>query len=74
MKTPLLLLIGCTMAFAVGNLAHSQAPAAPQTPLQQLQIIKAKNKQLLDRQAVTLKQLDELQVESQQLKFLGKRT
>lgn len=71
---PTSLLIICGVAFALGNLAHSQAPAAPQTAIQRLDAIRTKNKQLIDRQTETLKQLDELQLQAQQLKLLGKRS
>lgn len=73
MKTTSLILL-CGIAFAVGNIAHSQAPAAPQTAVQRLEAIRARNKQIIDRQTETLRQLDELQLQSQQLKFLGKRS
>lgn len=71
---PTSLLIICGVAFALGNLAHSQAPAAPQTAIQRVDAIRTKNKQLIDRQTATLKQLDELQLQAQQLKLLGKRS
>jgi cell shape-determining protein MreC len=74
MKTALFLSIVGALVLALGHAAQSQAPAAPQTPLQRLQSMKAKNKELIDRQAETLKKLDELQLEAQQLKFLGKRS
>ncbi len=60
-------------AFALMPIAHSQAPTSPQSAVQRLQTIKTKNKELLDRQAETLKKLDALQLEAQQMKFLGKR-
>jgi|GEM_PF-4662441 len=59
---------------ALGNFAHSQVPLAPQTAAQKLQAIRARNKELIDRQTQTLKKLDEMQLEAQQLKFLGKRS
>ena len=75
MKTPLLILASCAAAFVLGtSAAHSQSPAQAQTAVQKLQAMKVKNKQLLDRQAETLKQLDDMQQTSQQLKFLGKRS
>jgi hypothetical protein len=52
---------------------QSQAPAAPKTPLQQLQDLKAKNKELIEKQAATLQKLDALQKDAQSIKFLGKR-
>ena len=73
MKTIFLLTV-CVIAFALGNLAHSQAPASPQSALQRLEAIKVTNKQLLERQTETLKKLEEMQLMSQQLKFLGKRS
>lgn len=64
----------CVIAFALGNLAHSQAPSAPQSSGQRLEAIRATNKQLIERQTETLKKLEEMQLQSQQLKFLGKRS
>ncbi len=61
------------LSLLFGNVAHSQAPGVPQTAVQRLQAIRAKNKELLDRQTATLKKLEEIQLEAQQLKFLGKR-
>lgn len=73
MKKNLLLAAGLA-AFALANIAHSQLPGLPQTALQRLQTIRAKNKELLDQQAKTLEKLDALQLEAQQIKFLGKRS
>ncbi|MGB8168040.1 MAG: hypothetical protein WCF18_11150 [Chthoniobacteraceae bacterium] len=73
MKTAFFITV-CGLAFAFGNFAHSQAPTAPQNALQRLEAIRNKNKQLIEKQAETLKLLDELQLQSQQLKFLGKRS
>ncbi len=73
MKTALLLLV-CAIAFAFGNVAHSQAPAVPQTSLQRIEAMKATNKQLIERQTETLKKLEEMLLQAQQLKFLGKRS
>ena len=72
MKTVILLLISA-IAFALGSVAHSQAPTAPQSSLQRLEAMKVTNKLLLERQTETLKKLEEMQLQSQQLKFLGKR-
>jgi cell shape-determining protein MreC len=73
MKTVFFITV-CGLAFTLGNIAHSQSAAAPQTALQRLEAIRNKNKQLVEKQAETLKLLDELQLQSQQLKFLGKRS
>ena len=53
---------------------RSQAPLPARTALQQLQEIKAQNKALLEKQAVTLQKLGELELQAQQLKFFGKRS
>lgn len=60
--------------FMLGSVAHSQAPGVPQTTLQRLEALRAKNKELLDRQAETLKKLDEMEQQAEQVKFLGKRS
>lgn len=71
---PVALLLVCAAAFTVGNIAHSQAPAAPKTSVQRLEEIRAKNKELIERQTATLKQLEEIQLQAQQIKLLGKRS
>ena len=72
MKT--ILLAAVVITLAAGNIARSQLPVAPQTAAQKLEAIKAKNKELIERQKETLKKLEELQLEAQQIKFLGKRS
>ena len=74
MKTFLSLTLSATALFALALNLHSQAPAAPQTPLQILQAMKAKNQELLEKQTQTLLKLDDLEKESGQLKAFGKRT
>jgi hypothetical protein len=59
---------------ALASQLYSQAPGTPKTPLEQLQVIKLKNKELIDRQSATLEKLDVLQKEAEQVKFLAKRT
>jgi hypothetical protein len=69
--------VAVALGFALGGVAHSQAPGAPltpPTPLQRLEMIRTKNKELLEKQSETIKKLDELQLQSQQLKFMGHRT
>lgn len=73
MKTTLFLTM-CAISFALGTMAQSQAPAAAQTQIQRLEAIRTKNKQLIEQQTETLKRLDELQLQAQQIKMLGKRT
>ena len=74
MKTFLSLTLSATALFALALNLHSQAPAAPQTPLQILQAMKAKNQELLEKQTQTLLKLDDLEKEAGQLKTFGKRT
>jgi hypothetical protein len=65
----------CALAiFLVGASAQSPAPAAPRTTLQRLEEIRQKNKLLLEKQTETLKLLEQLQLQSQQLKAMGRRT
>ncbi len=74
MKTPAIFFAAVAVALALGSPAHSQNPTLPQTPIQRLEAIRTKNKQLIDKQTETLKKLEELELQSQQIKFLGKRT
>ena len=74
MKTPALLLLGAACAFALTAEVRSQADLVPQTHLQQLQSMKAANAKLIEKQTTTLQKLDALQLESQQVRFLGKRS
>ena len=54
--------------------APTQSSGAPRNPVQRLEEIKLKNKALLEKQAETLKLLENLELQSQQLKFMGRRT
>ena len=74
MKTFLSLTLSATALFALALNLHSQVPAAPKTPLQIIEAMKAKNAELLEKQAATLLKLDDLEKESGQLKTFGKRT
>lgn len=65
-----------SVAAVLGMAVHvrSQAPAlSAKTPLQQIQDMKAVNKTTLEKQAALLIQLDELQKQAAQIKFLAKR-
>jgi hypothetical protein len=64
-----------TVVLALSADLLSQAPPAnPKTPLQTLQAMKLQNQQLVQKQTQTLLKLEELEKETQQLKFLGKRS
>jgi len=66
------LVAGCMLALTAH--LHSQAPGVPKPPLQQLQEIKLKNQELLEKQAAALQKLEAIQKEAEQVKFLAKRT
>ena len=74
MKTILSHLLTAAAALALTATLHSQAPGPAKTPLQQVQALKAKNFELIEKQTQTLLKLDEIEKQSEQLKFLGKRT
>lgn len=73
MKTSALLLVCAALTFGLTSDVRSQA-AAPQTALQRLQAMRTQNQQLLLKQAAAITKLEELQLQAQQLKFLGKRS
>ena len=52
---------------------HTQAPAAPKSPLQILQTMKAQNQTQIEKQTALMTKLDELKDQASQVKFLGKR-
>mgnify|MGYP001137379467 CR=1 FL=1 len=53
---------------------YSEAPEAPKTPLQMLQELKASNEALLQKQQQTLKRLEELKTQADQLRIFTKRS
>ena len=74
MKALSLFLWSAAVAVALSTSLHSQGPTAAQTEVEQLQKIKAENAKLLEKQAATLRKLDELAKEAQQLKVFGSRS
>lgn len=74
MKTPILFSLTIAAAFTLTASLHSQSAAAPKTQLQQLQEMRAKNQQQLEKQTATLVKLDELQKQAAQLRFFTKRS
>lgn len=71
-RASLWVLAGILSVGVVGHV-HSQGAAGAKSALQQLQAIKAQNAELLNKQGVTLQQLDTLQKASAQLKIFSKR-
>jgi hypothetical protein len=67
------LIIVASVALGLGARVHSQAPGAPKTVLQQLQVMKAQNQTLLDKQTALLLRLDDLHKEASQVKIFSKR-
>jgi hypothetical protein len=51
---------------------HSQAPVA-KSPMDQLKTLRAKNIELIEKQKATLLQLDEMEKQAEQMRFLSKR-
>jgi hypothetical protein len=74
MKPLLVTLATCGVALLLSVTLLSQTPGAPKSSLQQLQEMKLRNQQIIERQAQTLLQLDALQKEAQQIKALGARS
>lgn len=74
MKTLLSLVLSAATLLALGSTLHSQAPVAAKSPQQILQAVKLKNQELLEKQAVTLQKLDELEKDAEQLKIFAKRS
>jgi hypothetical protein len=67
-------LIFCVVLESSTNLLSQVARANAKTPLETLQAMKLQNQQLAEKQAQTLLKLEEIEKETQQLKFLGRRT
>ena len=74
MKHFILPLATCGIGLLFSVTLLSQTPGGPKSSLQHLQEMKARNQQMLEKQAQTLLQLDELQKEAQQIKAFGARS
>ena len=74
MKTFSIYFALATAAFTLTARLHSEPPAVPKTPLQQVQALNAQSQQVIEKQAATLVKLDELQKEAAQIKFLAARS
>ena len=74
MKTLLPIALSVAALLALGTNLHSQAPVVVKSPLQILQVMKAKNQELLQKQTQTLIQLGTLEKEAEQIKILAKRS
>lgn len=74
MKTRIHFLAVAGVALALAAEVNSQTAQVPRTPVQQLQAMRAKNAELIEKQAATLQKLEEMRLQAQQLKFLGKRS
>ena len=74
MKALSVFLWSAAIAITLSTSLHSQAPSAVPPQLEKLQKIKAENARLLEKQTATLRKLDELAKEAQQLKIFGSRS
>ena len=74
MRIPVLFAVFIATVGAITAQLHSQAPAAPKTPLEQLRMVRTQNQQLLEKQTATIVKLDELQKEAAQIRFMSKRS
>lgn len=61
------------ISFGFSASVHSQAQAQTKTLLQQLQVMRAQNQTVLEKQTALMLKLEELQKEAAQVKFLTKR-
>jgi len=74
MKTLLIYTLVAVSTFGLTTHLYSQTPGGAKSPLQQLQEISRKNKELIERQNGALQKLEVMQKEAEQIKFLAKRT
>ena len=74
MKSLVTSVIVLAAIFALCAQLQSQTPGVPKTPLEQLQAMKLKNQEILEKQAETLKKLGEMELQSDQIKAFAKRT
>ena len=74
MKTlTLSLLIAVSLGLGVGNLRSQQAAALPKNGPEALAAARVANQKLIERQTATLKQLEELEKNAQQLRIFAAR-
>ncbi len=62
------------LLLCAGTRLYSEVSSPEATVLATLQAMKAANQDMIDRQEKTLKALDELRAQAEQLKTFGKRT
>ena len=67
-----LIIAAAVLAIVTARL-HSQMPAENQSPEALLHAIKAKNIEMITRQEATLKALDDMEKEAEQIKIFSKR-
>ncbi len=74
MKRIFFLFTACVICAASLHSQQPPAPEVPLTPIEQLRAIRDQNAKLLEQQAKTLLQLEEMEKTAQSLKVLGKRS
>lgn len=67
------LVVAASLSVGVGNLRSQQAAAIPKTGSEALAAAKVANQKLIERQTATLKQLEELEKNAQQLRIFAAR-
>ena len=74
MKTiALSLVIAASISLGAGNLRSQQAAAIPKNGAEALAAARVANQKLIERQTATLKQLEELEKNAQQLRIFAAR-
>jgi len=73
MKTITLLVFAVLLALAVNRQSVGEG-IIPKSPLDKLKELKAKNAEIIDKQAATLQKLDELDKQAEQMRFFSKRS
>lgn len=66
--------VACLLLASPARLYSEAAAETPKTPLQMLQELKASNETLLQKQRQTLKRLEELKTQADQLRIFTKRS
>ncbi|MGV3531629.1 MAG: hypothetical protein ACO1QR_04610 [Chthoniobacteraceae bacterium] len=67
------LVVAASLSVGVGNLRSQQAAAIPKNGPEAMAAAKVANQKLIERQTATLKQLEELEKNAQQLRIFAAR-
>jgi hypothetical protein len=67
------LIIAASLTLGVGNLRSQQATVIPKSAAEALRVAHVANQKMIERQTATLKQLEELEKNAQQLRLFAAR-